>query len=73
MKQLELVGCHYIVQLKIRRGEEYNIEGEKQISEYLDYYHLDKGYLLSFNFNKNKQPGMKIIQVNGKTVVEAVV
>lgn len=25
------------------------------------------------NFNKNKQPGMKIIQVNGKTVVEAVV
>ena len=53
--------------------ERNNTEGEKQIAEYLDYYHLDKGYLLSFNFNKNKQPGMKIIQVNGKTVVEAVV
>ena len=61
------------MELKIWRGEEYNTEGEKQIAEYLDYYHLDKGYLLSFNFNKNKQPGMKIIQVNGKTVVEAVV
>ena len=39
----------------------------------LSYYHLDKGYLLSFNFNKNKQSGMKTIQVNGKTVIEAVV
>ena len=46
---------------------------KKQIAEYLDYYHLDKGYLLSFNFNKNKQPGMKTIQVNGKTAVKAVV
>ena len=70
---VDYLGKQYIVELKIWRGEEYNIEGEKQISEYLDYYHLDKGYLLSFNFNKNKQPGMKTIQVNGKTVVEAVV
>lgn len=61
------------MELKIWCGEEYNIEGEKQISEYLDYYHLDKGYLLSFNFNKNKQPGMKTVRVNGKTVIEAVV
>lgn len=37
------------------------------------YYHLEKGYLLSFNFNKNKKSGMKTIQVNGKTVIEAVV
>ena len=70
---VDYLGKQYIVELKIWRGEEYNTEGEKQIAEYLDYYHLDKGYLLSFNFNKNKQPGMKIIQVNGKTVVEAVV
>ena len=70
---VDYLGKQYIVELKIWRGEEYNTEGEKQIAEYLDYYHLDKGYLLSFNFNKNKQPGMKTIQVNGKTVVEAVV
>ena len=70
---VDYLGKQYIVELKIWRGEEYNTEGEKQIAEYLDYYHLDKGYLLSFNFNKNKQPGVKTIQVNGKTVVEAVV
>lgn len=70
---VDYLGKQYIVELKIWRGEEYNTEGEKQIVEYLDYYHLDKGYLLSFNFNKNKQTGMKTIRVNGKTVVEAVV
>ena len=70
---VDYLGKQYIVELKIWRGEDYNTEGEKQIAEYLDYYHLDKGYLLSFNFNKNKQTGMKTIQVNGKTVVEAVV
>lgn len=70
---MDYLGKQYIVELKIWRGEEYNTEGEKQVAEYLDYYHLDKGYLLSFNFNKNKQLGMKTIRVNGKTVVEAVV
>ena len=70
---VDYLGKQYVVELKIWRGEEYNIEGEKQIAEYLGYYHLDKGYLLSFNFNKNKQSGMKTIQVNGKTVIEAVV
>ena len=34
---------------------------------------VEKGYLLSFNFNKNKKSGMKTIQVNEKTVIEAVV
>ena len=70
---VDYLGKQYIVELKIWRGEEYNMEGEKQIAEYLNYYHLEKGYLLSFNFNKNKKSGMKTIQVNGKTVIEAVV
>ena len=70
---IDYLGKQYIIELKIWRGEEYNTEGEKQIAEYLNYYHLEKGYLLSFNFNKNKKSGMKTIQVNGKTVIEAVV
>ena len=70
---VDYLGKQYIVELKIWRGEEYNTEGEKQIAEYLNYYHLEKGYLLSFNFNKNKKSGMKTIQVNEKTVIEAVV
>ena len=70
---VDYLGKQYIIELKIWRGEEYNTEGEKQIAKYLNYYHLEKGYLLSFNFNKNKKSGMKTIQVNGKTVIEAVV
>ena len=70
---VDYLGKQYIIELKIWRGEEYNMEGEKQIAEYLNYYHLEKSYLLSFNFNKNKKSGMKTIQVNGKTVIEAVV
>ena len=66
---VDYLGKQYIIELKIWRGEEYNMEGEKQIAEYLNYYHLEKGYLLSFNFNKNKKSGMKTIQVYGKTVI----
>lgn len=66
-------GQQYIIELKIWRGEEYNTEGEQQLSEYLDYYHIDKGYLLSFNFNKKKQSGVHTIELNGRAIVEAVV
>ena len=70
---VDYLGKQYIIELKIWRGEEYNTEGEKQIAEYLNYYHLEKGYLLSFNFNKNKKSGMNTISLNGKMVIEAVV
>lgn len=46
-------GEQFIVELKIWRGDAYHSRGEKQISDYLDHYHLKKGYMLSFNFNKN--------------------
>lgn len=70
---VDYLGQQYIIELKIWRGEEYNTEEERQLSEYLDYYHIDKGYLLNFNFNKKKQSGMHIIELNGRTIVEAVV
>ena len=41
--------------------------------EYLDYYHLERGYMLSFNFNKKKKTGVREIQIKGKTLFEAVV
>ncbi len=40
---------------------------------YLDYFRQEKGYLLSFNFNKKKETGVKVLKVKGKTIVEAVV
>lgn len=70
---VDYLGKQYIIELKIWRGDEYNTQGERQLSDYLDYYHIDKGYLVSFNFNQNKQSGMHTIELNGRTIVEAVI
>lgn len=59
--------------MKIWCGSEYNVRGEAQLSEYLDYYHLKTGYMLSFNFNKNKQTGVHEIILGDKLLIEAVV
>lgn len=48
-------GEQFVVELKIWHGNEYNERGERQLAEYLDYFRLEKGYLLSFNFNKKKR------------------
>ena len=40
---------------------------------YLDYFGLMKGYMLSFNFNKKKEIGVKEIRVGDKVLIEAVV
>ncbi len=66
-------GEQFIIELKIWYGNEYNERGEKQLSDYLDYFHKDKGYMISFNFNKNKLTGVKEIRVGNKTIIEAVV
>ncbi|MBQ7200571.1 MAG: 9-O-acetyl-N-acetylneuraminate esterase, partial [Eubacterium sp.] len=70
---IDYLGQQYIIELKIWRGERYNAEGEKQISDYLDYFGLDTGYMLSFNFNKNKETGVKQVELRGKTLYEATV
>lgn len=70
---VDYLGEQFIVELKIWHGNEYNERGEQQLTEYLEYYHQDKGYMLSFNFNQTKTTGVKEIVVGGKTIVEAVV
>jgi hypothetical protein len=70
---VDYLGEQFIIELKIWHGNEYNERGEKQLAEYLDYYQKDKGYLLSFNFNKKKETGVKEITIGNKTIVEAVV
>ena len=67
---VDYLGQQYIIELKIWRGERYNADGEKQISEYLDYWNLDTGYMLSFNFNKKKEQGVKRVQVGNKVLFE---
>ena len=68
---VDYLGRQYIIELKIWRGERYNTEGEKQISEYLDDFNLSTGYMLSFNFNKKKRPGVERVQVGDKVLFEA--
>ena len=70
---VDYLGQQYIIELKIWRGSRYNAEGEKQICEYLDYFSLTTGYMLSFNFNKNKKTGMNQVHVGDKLLYEVVV
>ena len=70
---VDYLGHQYIIELKIWRGDAYNKRGEKQIAEYLDYFNAKKGYLVSFCFNKKKSTETKTIQVDDKTVFEAIV
>ncbi len=70
---VDYLGEQFIVELKIWHGNEYHERGEAQLAEYLDYFHQNKGYMLSFNFNKKKETGIKIIRLGEKTIIEAVV
>lgn len=66
-------GVQYVIEMKIWRGQEYHRRGEQQIVGYLDDYHIKKGYMLSFCFNRKKQIGVKDIVVGDKIVTEAIV
>lgn len=66
-------GEQYVIEMKIWHGAEYNNRGEKQLVQYLDDYHQNKGYMISFNFNKKKQIDVYEIVVGDKTLIEAVV
>lgn len=66
-------GEQFIIELKVWRGNAYNERGEQQLSDYLDYFRLKKGYMLSYNFNKKKEIGVKEIHIGDRVLVEAVV
>ena len=70
---VDYLGQQYVIELKIWRGEAYNERGEQQLAEYLDYYHLQTGYMLSFCFNKNKQSGIREVKIGDRTIIEAIV
>ena len=70
---VDFLGQQYIVELKIWRGNSYNERGEQQLADYLDYYHLKTGYMVSFCFNKNKEPGLREVVVGDRLIYEAIV
>ena len=66
-------GEQYIIELKIWRGDSYNRRGESQLRDYLDYYHADHGWMVSFCFNQNKKIGLHKVQIDNLTITEAIV
>ncbi len=69
---VDYAGEQFVVELKIWRGPRYNEEGEAQLRGYLEHFGLDVGYMLSFNFNKRKEPGFKRVNVGNKVLWEEV-
>ena len=64
----------FIVELKIWRGDKYEQTGREQLSEYLATRGMDEGYLVTFDFSKNKQDKEpEWVEVNGKRVFEVIV
>ena len=70
---IDYAGERHVVELKIWRGNAYNERGEEQLAAYLDYYHLKKGYMLSYNFNQHKEQGIRHIRIGDRELVEAIV
>lgn len=66
-------GEQFVIETKIWHGDAYNKRGERQLFGYLDAYHQDTGYMLSFNFNRKKKIGVQEIVLEGKKIIEAVV
>lgn len=66
-------GEQFILELKIWNGEKYSEAGEAQLAGYLESYHLEKGYLITFSFNKNKKIGVRKVNYGDKVIVEATV
>ncbi len=62
----------HIVELKIWNGEAYRLKGIEQLSEYMKEQNVEKGYLLTFNFNKNKKYTKEWIEINGRKIFEMI-
>ncbi|MCD2345251.1 GxxExxY protein [Clostridium guangxiense] len=71
-KRLDVVVTYgknkYVIELKIWHGEEYHKKGLQQLYDYLEIQNLDKGYLLIYNFNKNKQYKNSSVKLNNKEI-----
>ena len=71
-KRLDIVVTYlsnkYVVELKIWRGIEYHKKGLKQLKDYLDIQGLDSGYLVVYNFNKDKEYSEERVIYEGKDI-----
>ncbi|MCD7717015.1 MAG: AAA family ATPase [Lachnospiraceae bacterium] len=65
----------YIIEAKVWHGRKYQEAGISQLAGYLERYHQEKGWLLTFCFNKNKEKlvGSHDLESNGKRIREVIV
>jgi hypothetical protein len=60
----------YVIETKIWHGDAAHQKGLKQLKNYLNIKGLDKGYLLIFNFNKNKEYSNEKYIIEEKEIFE---
>ena len=72
---VEYNGRQYIIETKIWRGEEYQSRGRIQLWDYMDSYEQNKGWLVSFCFNKTKEKftGIKTLTEGNKEITEVII
>lgn len=63
----------YVIETKIWHGDKAHQKGLKQLQNYLDIEGLNKGYLLIFNFNKDKKYISENLNIDDKTIFEVIV
>ncbi|MBR3045572.1 MAG: hypothetical protein IKG82_09035 [Oscillospiraceae bacterium] len=68
---VDYLGEQFIIELKIWNGSAYNEKGEQQLCEYLERFGLKTGYMLTFNFNKEKEQGIKDVKIGDMAIHEA--
>lgn len=68
---IDYLGKQYVVEMKIWYGDQYNTAGEEQLADYLDALRLEKGYMLTFNFNKSRKKKEAVRKtIRGKKLIE---
>ena len=65
----------FIIELKLWRGQQYQVEAYTQLCGYLESKHADAGYLLTFDFRSecNKVRKAEWIEINGKRIFDIMV
>ena len=60
----------YVIELKVWSGQEAHEKGIRQIKDYIDRVGVDKGYIVIYDFNKNKDQEWQQdrVSVNGKEI-----
>ncbi len=63
----------FIIELKLWKGEAAQKNAYEQLMGYMDSKNAKKGYLLTFDFRKNKETKAEWVNMNGKEIFEVIV